>query len=144
MLPSESMDYLCHQCAADRQLLNSPPADLLATSYQLDKYLKHTTPDPKYRVQSIFDSTDSQVYRGYVVESLAAGSVELDAQGRTNIVWTAGSPTGFRLEFGRLIAPMDAVKVVLSTSTATIHAFPARATTFIQAHCAHCGRSIIR
>ena len=136
--------HYCHACAAEQRLLNPPPADLLATPYQLDKYLKHTSPDPKYRVQSVFDSTDTAVYRGYVVESLGAGSVEVDGQGRTNIIWTAGQPTGFRFEYGRLIVPQDAVKVVLSTSTNTIHAFPAASTTFTPVCCTRCGGPIIR
>ncbi len=51
-------------------------------------------------MQSVFDSPDTTVYRGDVVESLGAGSVEVDGHGRTNIIRTAGQPTGFRFEYG--------------------------------------------
>lgn len=33
--------HYSHACAAEQRLLNPPPADLLATTYQFEKYLKH-------------------------------------------------------------------------------------------------------
>jgi hypothetical protein len=52
--------YYCHRCAAIRQEMSRPqPSDLIGTEYQLGKYIKHTVPDGKYNVQSVFNSCPS-------------------------------------------------------------------------------------
>jgi hypothetical protein len=133
--------YYCHACAVEHQFLNPPPADPLATQYQLGKYLKHTLPDPTYPVQSIFNTPSTQAYEHYIVSSLAAGAVELDMRGRMNTIWAAGMPVGFQLNHGQLITPpQDAVKVVRSSDTGKVHAYSAHSTTFAGAECAECGR----
>ena len=133
--------YYCHECAVKRQILYPPPTDPLATQYQLGKYLKHTIPDRNYPVQSVFNSLSTQVYEDYLVRTLTAGAVEVDAKGRTNVVWVAGTPVGFQLEQGgRIVRPQDAVKVVLSSDTGKVHAYSAHSTTFIGAKCADCDR----
>jgi len=121
----------------------APEGDLIGTSYQLAKYIKHTVPDPRYPVQSVFSSTSTQVYGSYLVESMAAGSLEVDDHGRSNVIWTAGKETGFLFQSGRLVQPQDAVKVVLTTSTGQIHAYPANSTTFYGVPCVQCGRPVI-
>lgn len=136
--------YLCHACAARQSLLHAPPTDPLATPYQLEKYIKHTVPDPTWQVQSVFDQPDRQQYRGYVVESLSAGSVEVDRWGRINVVWVASEYLGFRYEEGRLIVPQDAVKVVRSSATGYVHAFPVGSTNFTTQTCRDCGARVIQ
>ena len=105
--------------------------------------MKHTVPDPAFRVQSVFDSNSTQKYASYIVEASLFGSVEFDDKGRKNIIWAAGEPTGFRLEAGMLVRPQDAVKVVLSTETQRIHAFPQNTTTFIAGRCIKCGGPVL-
>lgn len=136
--------YLCHACAARQQLLHTPPADVLGTPYQLGKYIKHTEPDPQWQVQSVFEAPDRQQYRTYVVQSLSAGSVEVDRWGRTNVVWVASEYLGFRYEQGRLIVPQDAVKVVRSSATGYVHAFPVGSTTFTAQTCRNCDARVIQ
>jgi hypothetical protein len=97
----------CHPRAVARRLLHLPPPDPLATDYQLGKYLKHTTPNAIYPVQSIFNTASTQAYETYVVTPLAAGAVEVDARGRINALWAAGKDVGLRFEHGRLVAPTD-------------------------------------
>jgi len=46
--------HYCHACAAARGLLYPLPADPLATSYQMEKYAKHTLIDSTFSVQGIF------------------------------------------------------------------------------------------
>jgi hypothetical protein len=134
-----SPTYYCHVCAAANRLLYAPPADPLATQYQLGKYMKHTNPDPKYPVQSVFATASTQAYEHYIVSSLAAGAVALDARG-TTVIWVAGKDIGFRVEQGQLIAPQDAVKVVLSTDPEKTHGYSVHSSTFTGATCAQCGR----
>ncbi len=133
------MPIYCHVCAAANQLLPKPPDDPLATQYQLGKYMKHTIPDPKYPVQSVFATASTQAYEHYLVSSLAAGAAVLDARG-TTFIWAAGKDIGFRLEQGQLIAPQDAIKVVLSTDPAKTHGYSVESSTFTGARCAQCDR----
>jgi hypothetical protein len=136
--------HYCHRCAAELGHLRQPERNgLIGTTYQLEKYIKHTVPDPKYPVQSVFSSPSTSVYASFVLETMAAGSLELDDSGRKNVIWAAGEPTGFMFNRGVLVQPQDAVKVVLSTSTGEIHAFPANSTTFFGATCVRCGAPII-
>ena len=132
--------HLCHPCAAAEGYLASiQTGSLLQSPYQLDNFIKHTVPDPKYPWQSVFASPSTQAYAGYVVNSALSGSVEVDDRGRTNIVWVAGHLTGFQYANGQLMYPQDAVKVVLSTSTAQIHAYPQSSTQFSTGRCGNCG-----
>jgi len=115
----------------------------LGTTYQLAKFIKHTTPNPSLPVQSVFDSNSTQKYASYIVEASLSGSVEFDDKGRKNIIWAAGEPTGFQLQNGRLVRPQDGVKVVLSTETQRIHAYPQNSTTFTSGRCFRCGGPVL-
>ena len=133
-------EYLCHACASAQNYLRSiQTGSLLQTQYQLDNYIKHTVPDPQYNWQSVFASPSTQSFANYVVSSSLSGSLEFDDKGRTNIIWVAGSLTGFQYSSGQLLYPQDSVKVVLSTSTSKIHAFPQSSTQFSAGRCRQCG-----
>jgi hypothetical protein len=128
----------CHPCAVARRLLLPPPPDPLATDYQLGKYLKHTTPNAIYPVQSIFNTASTQAYETYVVTPLAAGAVEVDARGRINALWAAGKDVGLRFEHGRLVAPTDTIKVVLSSDAGLVHPYSIQSSTVAGAKCPDC------
>ena len=133
-------DYYCHSCAAQRGLLNPPPTGpVVGSTYQLAKYIKHTQPTARYPVQSVFDAPSTQAYRDHILNALAAGSVEVDDAGRVNVVWAAGQQTGFLFAHGVLVQPQDAVKVVLSSNAARVHAYSANSTTFTFERCCECG-----
>ena len=116
---------------------------MVASEYQLEKYIKHTIPDSRFPVQSVFETPSTQVYRTYALETLAAGAVEIDDAGRKNVVWVAGRQTGFRFEYGQLVQPTDAVKVLLSSNSTLLHAHPDNSTSFGAAVCARCGVQIV-
>jgi len=78
------------------------------------------------------------------VSALLAGSVEVDNAGRANVIWVAGQQVGFRLEFGRVIQPENAVKAVLSATTSAMHAYSAASTEFVGAICLQCGGSALK
>jgi hypothetical protein len=138
--------YYCHGCAAARSIIRKPPSesDLIGTSYQLDKYIKHTVPNPSYNVQSVFNSASTQVYARYVVESMGAGSVEVDHRGRNNVIWYAGQPTGFLYERGVVKLPEHGVKVVLTMTTGKIHPYPIVVPKpMLTTPCADCSKPIL-
>ncbi len=105
--------------------------------------MKHTVPDPEYMVQSVFASDSTRKYADYVVQSSLSGSVEFDDRNRRNIIWAAGEEMGFLYKDGALQQPQDAVKVVLSSETGKIHAFPQDTTTFSATSCANCGGPVV-
>lgn len=95
-----------------------------------------------YWISSSAQST--QAYERYIVTILAAGAVEVDDRGRINVIWVAGRTVGFQFNWGQLMSPpQDAVKVVLSSDTGLVHAFPAHSTTSTGAQCADCGRAVV-
>lgn len=136
--------YYCHSCADKLNLIPDPPQDkIVKTPYQYDKHRKHTVLDSDYSVQSIFSHPSTSAYADHLVSAMLNGAVEIDNYGRTNIIWCAGKETGFRYHSGHLIQPSNAVKVVLSTSTGSVHAFPENSTTFNEATCQQCGNMIV-
>jgi len=134
------MPIYCHPCAAARQLLYPLTADPLTSTYQWDKYAKHTVPDPTEKLQSIFNTASTQGYADYLIDTQAAGAVEVDTRGRTNIILAARKEVGLRFEHGQPVAPEDAIKVVLSSEAGRIHGFSIESGPFRGATCADCGR----
>ena len=136
--------YYCHKCSVDLNFIKDYVAEnLLGSTYQMDKYIKHTWPSTAFPVQSVFSSPSTQLYGKYIIDAKFAGSVEIDAKNRKNIIYVAGEQCGFLYENGQLARPQNAVKVVLSSSTGKIHAFPESSTNFSTAECAKCGKPIV-
>jgi hypothetical protein len=136
--------YYCHSCSIARSYLGSiATGSVLATTYQLDKFMKHTSPDPRWDVQSVFASPSTQSYRGYIVNSALSGSVHVGAGGRQTVIWVAGETIGFNYVNGTIAHPENAVKVVLSTDSGRIHAYPQSSTKFEGARCADCHQPVI-
>lgn len=111
---------------------------------QYGSHRKHTVPDSRYSVQSVFSDPSTSAYATYLVNAMLAGAVEVDEQGRANIILAAGRQTGFRYEFGHLVQPSDAVKVVQSSNSGLVHAFPENSTSFSTGVCEKCGNPIVR
>jgi hypothetical protein len=136
--------YYCHACANKYGLIPDPPAGkVVRTLYQYRKHQKHTSPDPTYPIQSVFSDSSTSVYAGYIVNALHNGAVEVDDDGRRDIIWCAGRYTGFRYELGILVQPNDAVKIVLSSDTGLVHAFPENSTNFNTRFCEYCGKTVV-
>jgi hypothetical protein len=87
--------YYCHSCAIKLKLLgNERTTSILGSTYQFDKYTKHTMPKSSYHLVSIFDNPSTALYAQYVVNAVFAGSVQIDDAGRKNITWVAGKKVG--------------------------------------------------
>ena len=130
----------CHRCSVCLGLLGDVyTSEPLGTGYQLAKFMKHTVPSGLYDAVSVFESTSTGRYERHIVDAGASGAVEIDDAGRRNIIWLAGERTGFRWESGVLQGPQDGVKVVLSSESGKVHAFPIDASALKTEQCARCG-----
>ena len=134
--------YYCHEGAASRGMLPSIPTTLVTNQYQLEKYLKHTNPASTAGMTGVFTAPGSEAYQKYVVTAVASGHVEIDSQGRMNIVWVASEQTGIAYKGGQLVGPTKAVKVVLAQDSSTLHGFPISTAELKVGSCAQCGRPV--
>lgn len=133
----------CHSCATHLGLIQ--PSDfitLTGTSYQLEKYVKHTVPTGTYSINSVFADPTYEKYSQYVVTTMASGSAVVDERGRVNLLWIAGEQTGATYEDDDLVLPTNGVFVVWHEDETKIHAFPVDTTQFTDARCQCCGRQI--
>lgn len=135
---------LCWPCANDQgYLLKLAPADVLASTYQLDKFVKHTQPGWTVGVNSVFADPSTAAYANYVITSVASGSVALDRRGQPSFVWYAGQTIGATYDNGAYRFPNDAVKVVLPYNEQKIHAYSVTSTGYSALCCARCKTPIL-
>lgn len=139
------MNYLCHDCALRKGLIyNNSSTNLTGSRYQLEKYIKHTSPTRNYDINSIFVINKYDKYREYIVNAEHSGSVEIDDQNRVNIIWVAGEKTGAVYKNGNHEFDHNSIKVVLNSFPGKIHALTTGSNGFCSENCIECGRIIIR
>ena len=112
--------------------------DPTGTSYQLEKYIKHTIPSAQSHAISIFDMSEGKSFKDFITNTLASGCVEIDDQGRKNIIWIAGKKQGYIWANNALQGDEDGVKVVLSDNPDRIHAFPIASSSLEKGRCMSC------
>jgi hypothetical protein len=134
--------YYCHRCArrAGHVTPVTPPA-APGGQYQLDKYVKHTQPTGVYPVNSVFADPSWGAYQNHLVAAAASGCLEIDTQGRKNLIFFAGEQTGLRYDNGHFTAPCSGVKVVCGEDAAKVHGFPSDFQPESRA-CATCGEPV--
>ncbi len=135
--------YYCHECMMVNSIVTpASPIALTGTQYQLDKFIKHTAPSQSYPLNSVFDDPTYKAYSKYVVSTSASGLLEIDDQGRNNLMWFAGSRTGAEYRNGVFTAPTEGVKVVWPESGTKLHAFPITGSPHRSVNCASCGKAL--
>jgi len=135
--------YYCHECAALLGWMNIQNSqNLIATNYQLDKFIKHTTPSNYSGVVSVFDDPTYMNYATYLVNTSGSGCVEVDSTGRKSLIWVAGRNTGFTYNDGIFVRPEDAIRVVLFEDQWRIHAFPTNSIIVNSRRCFSCGKLV--
>ena len=115
------------------------PTSLTGTSYQLEKFIKHTAPTGTYPINSIFNDPTYDTYSSYIVTGTISGLLEIDNQGRKNFIWYAGKYTGMEYQSGIYVAPTNGVKIVLPEDATKLHAFPIQAQPGSINYCQKCG-----
>jgi hypothetical protein len=136
-------DYYCHECAVAIGMvipINAETLSLTGTSYQLDKYLKHTMPVSGTGKVSIFDDPDYEKIKDYAVTVALSGAVEVDSKGRTNLIWYAGEKVGVTYRDDAYYALADSVKVVFHDDQYKIHTFPVESQIGEVRKCKQCGK----
>jgi len=138
-------EYYCHECSIKRGFLNNEIRDFNPTgsTYQLEKFYKHTVPPKCSGTISVFDMPENQRYKDYIVNTLASGCVEFDDQGRKNVIWVAGRTQGYIFKDGVIQGDADGVKEVLTEDSEKIHAFPTGSAQLSKEKCVDCGRDIV-
>ena len=135
----------CWSCtAAEGNLASVSNLDsLFKTSYQLDKFTKHTQPACRPGVNSLFFDLATVSYANYLTTTLASGSATLDYWGKPSFVWYARENLGWTYVNNVFRCPSDAVKVVLPYEKDRIHAYPVPAGDYAAIRCAKCGKPIL-
>ena len=143
--------YLCHVCAKRDGLIapysgilsSDEPDEFVKTSYQVEKFLKHTVPKFHLGYVSIFSDPELEKYAQYTVSAAASGCVEIDSSGRTNLIVYAGQDNGFTLCQGKIQFPTDSTKLVLSHNADKFHSYPVSADHYTIYRCQNCGKDIL-
>ena len=135
---------ICHDCARARKLLPEQAGPRFTdTEYQLDKYIKHTAPIDGYNYNSVFKHDSTADYSNYIINTLAAGYVEVDDRNRTNVVYFASATAGYAISMGHVEGPVYGVKVVLPHDPNKVHAFPIDTRDLEVEHCDICRKEIL-
>ena len=138
-------NYYCYECSVSNSLIfpiDPDPLNLTGTNYQLDKYMKHTTPPTQKGIITVFNDSAYENYRGYIVTGTISGMLEIDDKNRKNFVWYGGYETGFEYVDGNYIAPVSGVKIVCTENDQLIHAFPVAGISGLVRNCAICGKPL--
>ena len=93
------------------------------TTYQADKFIKHTTPSSIYIKNTIFLDTSTQRYDTLFVDTKNSGFVEIDTNNRTNIIFYVGKPIGYQASTQSPFYVTDSAKLVLSSDPNKSHLY---------------------
>jgi hypothetical protein len=140
--------YYCHSCAhaLGHYPATSPESvNLTGSNYQLQKFVKHTTPATGGWVgkNSIYSDPTYETYKNYYVSGSLSGSLEIDAHGRKNVIWYASSSLGTGWRNGTPVFSGDAVKIVLPEDDQKVHHFHVEASGYQKTLCSKCGNPIL-
>ena len=92
-------EYYCHRCSVMLGLVKPEvPESLTGTSYQLEKFIKHTAPTGTYPINSLFSDPSYERYRDFVATTIVSGSAYIDDRGRSNLLYFAGDKIGATYE----------------------------------------------
>jgi hypothetical protein len=134
--------HLCWHCATKQGLARDvDPDGLLRSSYQFEKFLKHTVLDSLCSHVSVFSDPSVSVYKDWVVNSMASGCVAFDSRG-PSYVFVAGRQVGLEYKKGSFHTVGDSVKVVLPFDPFKVHAYPISSHVVTAKMCARCGAPV--
>jgi hypothetical protein len=112
--------------------------------YKFDKYSKHTSlPSATTGTVSVFDNSDYDTYKNYIIDTANSGSVEIDDMNRINLIWFANKNTGQSFIHGCFDQNTDGIKLVLHDDNQKIHPYPTSSFGFSNTSCDNCSKSIM-
>ena len=131
--------YYCHPCAKTCGLtLDIYTSDLSQSTYQVRKIAKHTMVSSSYPFLTVFKDAGLARYAHYIVNTRAAGVVQIVSTYRRNIIWLAGFEIGYAFSSGVLVKPVRGITLVLSSDPYRAHVFPSDMVDLATATCARC------
>src|SRR2546425_11614751 len=114
-------------------------SDLLGTTYQRGKHVKHTSTSGSIGepVRTVFDSASTQDYAKCIDAAITHGFVEIDGL-RKNICYppSTGSALGSKLDWGVEASKPDMIVVVNTSQPTRIHAFLENSSNYSTGRCA--------
>lgn len=136
--------YYCHECSVNKPI-DPTEVCVSGTSYQLNKYLKHTAPEPGNGFTSVYNDETFKKYEHYTITASASGCCEIDNYGRKNYYWYAGETIGLTYKDGNIVASGDTVKLVLNENESKVHSYPVEmGSTLKTTTCCKCGKKIVQ
>jgi hypothetical protein len=138
--------YYCNSCSQVLGYLRTMEIhslNLTGSTYQMNKYHKHTTGSCETGIVSVFNDITYPAYRQNTINALISGSTEIDHRRRINLLWNAHLPNGYTFRGGILQSATDLVKVVLPYEPSKIHSFPIYAGMLRCQQCIRCRHPIL-
>ena len=139
-------EYFCHKCSVELGHLNTGSTEHInftGSSYQLDKFIKHTLPPSQSGLISIYSDPSYGAYKDYIVNTMASGSTMFDQFHRKNVIWYASKENGVSYLGGIPHSTTDVVKVVLSHMEEKIHSYPVNSSELITKKCKRCNTNVL-
>lgn len=137
--------FYCHECARKHNQIAPimPVSGFVPASgtFPHKKFIKHTAPIRIYAVNSVFNDPNWATYQNCLFAGVASGCLQIDDNGRKNLLFFAGHETGVTFQSGVPTIPCSGVIVVCSEISGSIHAFP-DATPAESQRCALCRRLV--
>ncbi len=117
-------------------------SNLLGTTYQRDKRVKHTSTSGSSSepVRTVFDSKSTADYAKCIEEAITYGAVQLQGA-RKNLLYppSTSSALGTRLNWGVEASKPDTIVVVNTSQATRIHAFLENSSNYSTCRCAKGG-----
>jgi hypothetical protein len=140
--------YYCYKCASASGILPSTDVkslNLTGSSYLLQKFMEHTVPSAGAgkTKNSLYDDATYDAYKNYCVSGSASGSVEIQPDGKKNLIWYAGEKLGPSFENGTFNFDGDTVKIVYPENTGKLHHFHVDSNDYKTVVCATCGGPLL-
>jgi hypothetical protein len=119
-------------------------SDSLESTYQRDKYEKHSKPSSSHHVQTVFDNSSTQYYEDCIREAVERGAVQVESRG-TNVIFcpSTGRAIGSKYKWGQYADQQDTVVVVKTSDRGGVHAFLKASSQYSGQKCARCGGPIL-
>ena len=141
--------YYCHACTSKHGLY-APPVDpafinLTGSPYTLTKFMENTIPASGLgkQLNSIYADPTYNDYKAYYVNASASGSLEVQPDGKKNIIWYAGRDLGPAFETGSFKFSGEAVKIVYPENSGKLHHFHVDAHNYLTNVCSICGSPVL-
>ena len=128
------------------QPLDQEQLNLTGSAYQFGKFVEHTIPasGAHKAINSIYSDPSYDAYKNYYVSGAASGSLEIQPDGKKNVIWYAHQNLGPAFRTGGFAFSGDAIKIVYPEDTGKMHHFHIDSSKYQTAVCVRCGGIVLK